>query len=97
MRLEQNVVHRKVLAPWYDTETACFFTIFFLFFVFLFSISGVTVASERADFHGYVWVPLVLLFLSAGTMVSVAIRVVRRYVNRIQNRYLKNFSHNPLE
>ncbi len=97
MRLEQNVVHRKVLAPWYDTETVCFLTIFLLFLCFLFSIAGVSVASERADYHGYVWVPLVLLFLSAGTMVSVAIRVVRRYVNRIQNRYLKNFSRKTLK
>lgn len=96
MRVDQNVVHRKVIAPWYDTEMSCFISIFVLFLVFLFSISGIFVAGENPAYHEFVWVPIVLLLLSAGTMVSIIIRVVRRYVSRIQNRYLKDFSSNTI-
>lgn len=96
MRIDQNVVHRKVIAPWYDSEISCFITVFVLFFVFLFSISGLSVASEKIEYHEFVWVPIMLLLMSAGTIISIIVRVVRRYVSRIQNRYLKNFSHNAL-
>jgi len=97
MSPDQNVVHRKVVVPWYDTEAVCFFTIFVLFLIFLFAIIGISVASEEPDFHRHVWVPIILLILSSGVMVSITIRLVRRYVTRFQNRYLKEFSHNPLE
>ena len=97
MSPDQNVVHRKVVVPWYDTEAVCFSTLFILLLIFLFAIVGISVASEEPDFHQHVWVPIILLALSSGVMVSIAVRLVRRYVTRFQNRYLKEFTHKPLK
>ena len=90
---DQSVVHRKVVVPWYDTEAVCFLTIVVLFLVFLFAVSGITVASEDPEFYRHVWLPVLLLVMTSGVMVSIAVRLVRRYVGRYQNRYLKGFSH----
>jgi hypothetical protein len=94
---DQSVVHRKVVVPWYDTEAVCYLTIFLLFLVFLFAVTGITVASEDPGYHRHVWIPILLLILTSGVMISVAVRLVRRYVSRFQNRYLKEFSHKTLK
>ena len=97
MSTDQNVVHRKIVVPWYDTEAVCFLTIFVLFLIFLFAIAGISAASEDPDFHRHVWIPILLLVMTSGVMISIAVRLVRRYVSRFQNRYLKTSSHKTLK
>jgi hypothetical protein len=97
MRPDQSVVHRKVFAPWYDTETVCFIGIFFLFLVFLFSLAGVSVCSENPEFRDHVWAPVFLLFASCIVLLSITIRLTRRTIARYQNRYFKDFSSEGLE
>jgi hypothetical protein len=82
MQLDQNPVFRDVIVPWYDSDTLCFISIIFSVLVILFGIAGATVAYETAEFHGYLWVPLLLVFLSAGVAVSIATRLIKRYYRR---------------
>jgi len=97
MRPDQNAVHRKVFAPWYDTEAVCFITMIFMFLVFLFSLVGFSVCGENSEFREHVWVPFVLLFTSGIVLVSITIRLTRRTISRYQDKYLKDFSSDGLE
>ena len=97
MKPDQNAVHRKVFAPWYDTETACSITMFFMFLVFLFSLAGVSVCGEYPEFNKHIWVPGFLFFASSIVLVSITIRLTRRNISRYQDRYLKDFSSDGLE
>jgi len=96
-RSDQNAVHRKVFAPWYDTEAVCVITMFLMFLVFLFSLTGVSVCGENPEFREHVWMPFVLLFASSIVLVSIAIRLGRRIVSRYQGKYPVDFSSDGLE
>ena len=85
MRLDQNPVYRKVIVPWYDSEIACLGLIAFLFVVFLIGFIGISVASENISYGSYIWVPIVLVVLSGGIILSITIRLIRRYAN-IKNK-----------
>ncbi len=82
MRLDQNPVYRKAIYPWYDTEAACYVLLAFMFFVFLFGIAGISVARGIAAYHSFIWVPYLLIILSSAVILSISIRLVRRYVTR---------------
>jgi hypothetical protein len=64
MRLDQNPMFRKVIVPWYDSETACFLMIVFMVFVFLFGFLGVAAARETAEYNEHIWVPVLLMLMS---------------------------------
>jgi hypothetical protein len=81
MRLDQNPVYRKVIVPWYDSEFACLVLIVLLFVVLLFGFIGISVASESIFYGSYIWVPIVLVVLSGGIILSLTIRLIRRYAN----------------
>ena len=79
MPADKNPVFRKAIIPWYRSTGAFFIVIFFMLLVFLFSIAGVTVATEDPAYRGYVWVPVALLAMSAGIIITTAARLVKRY------------------
>ena len=85
MRLDQNPVYRKVIVPWYDSEIACLVLIVLLFVAFLFGFIGISVVSESISYGSYIWVPIVLVVLSGGIILSLTIRLIRRYAN-IKNK-----------
>lgn len=82
MPLDQNPLFRKVIAPWYDTEKACYIVIVFMFLVLLFGIAGISAASEKAEYNDYIWVPVLLVVMSAVVIVSISIRLIKRYVHQ---------------
>ncbi len=82
MRLEKNPVFRKVIVPWYDSETLCFMLVFLMFLVFLFSVVGILVAGEKTEYLGYVWVPILIVVMSGIVIISITIRLVGRYFKR---------------
>lgn len=96
MSMEQNVVHRKSFTPWYDTDTMCAVTMIFTILVFVFGLAGLSVCEETIRFRAYAWVPFLLLTLNGILFVSLFIRLIKRYIMRHQNRYLKDFSGNGL-
>lgn len=79
MPSDKNPVFRKAIIPWYHSKTACGVTIAFMLLVFLFGLAGVSVAHANADFNGYIWVPLVLVVLSAFIITVTIIRLVRQH------------------
>jgi len=82
MRLDQHPIFRKVVVPWYDSETACFLMIIFMMIVFLFGFLGVAVARETVEYHKHLWVPVLLMIMSGLVIVSTTIRLIKRYAYR---------------
>ena len=76
---EENPVFRKTVLPWYDSEAACLVMIIFMYLVFLFSATGIYVASENAVYRNFTWVPWLLSALSTVVIISTTIRLIRRY------------------
>jgi len=54
-------------------------TISFMVLVLLFGLVGISVTREIEQYHNYVWVPVVLVVLSTGVMISAIIRLIRRH------------------
>ena len=79
MRLHKNPVFRKVIVPWYDSETAGLIVIAFMLLIFLFGLAGIAVARDTLEYNGYIWVPVLLMIMSGTVMVSTIIRLIKRY------------------
>jgi hypothetical protein len=82
MRIDQNPLFRKVIVPWYDSESACYIVIFFMVLVFLFGFAGISATRENIAYHEYVWVPVLLVLMSGGVIISTTIRLIKRYSRR---------------
>ena len=82
MRIDPNPMFRKVIVPWYDSETACLIVIVFMFLVFLFGFAGISVAREQTEYVEYIWIAILLVILSGAVIVSTTVRLVKRYVRR---------------
>lgn len=78
MRLDQNPVFRKIIVPWYDSDTACYLLIVFMIFVIFFGMTGISVCCETPEYQEHIWVPLVLVLLSGGVFISASIRMIKR-------------------
>jgi hypothetical protein len=72
-------VFRKAANPWYRSKTVYGLTITFMVIVLLFGLVGISVTREIEQYHDYVWVPVVLVVLSTGVMISAIIRLIRRH------------------
>ena len=82
MRIDQNPLFREVIVPWYDSESACYIIIFFMVLVFLFGFAGISATRENIAYHEYVWVPVLLVLMSGGVIISTTIRLIKRYSRR---------------
>jgi len=82
MRLDQNPSFRKVIVPWYDSETACLVVIVLMGLVILYAAAGMSVAQEDKGFQQYLWVPVTLMLLSGIVIFSISFRLVKRYLQR---------------
>ena len=72
-------VFRKTTNPWYQAKMVYGIIIVFMLGVLLFGLVGISVTREIKQYHGYVWVPIILVVLSTGVMISAIIRLIRRY------------------
>jgi hypothetical protein len=82
MRLDQNPFFRKVIVPWYDSEAACWVVIVFAGLVFLFALTGSSIAYGHPEYHRYRWVPMLLMAMSGGVIISTSVRLFKRYLHR---------------
>ena len=78
MPSHKSPVFRKAVIPWYNSKTVYIIVIVFLLLVFLFAMVGISVSRENPAYNGYVWVPIVLLVLSAGTIITTIVRLIYR-------------------
>jgi hypothetical protein len=83
MAREKNPVFRRTIIPWYDSDRACWIVVGFTTAAAVFSVGGIFVALEKPSFHSYIWLPLLLLLMSAGVAVTTLIRLFRRYLERL--------------
>jgi hypothetical protein len=79
MPFNKDPVFRKAIIPWYNSKTAYIIVIVFMLLVFLFALAGISVAREYPAYNGYVWVPIILLVLSAGIIITTMARLIKRY------------------
>ncbi len=79
--MPSNKIHvfRKTANPWYQSKMVYALTITFTVLVLLFGLVGISVTREIEQYHAYVWVPVVLVVLSTGVMLSAIIRLIRRH------------------
>lgn len=83
MRYDEKPVYRKLIVPWYDTKTACLIVIVFMLMVFLFGLVGVSVAGESTEQYAKIWLPILLIVISAGIIISTGIRLAKRFRHRL--------------
>ncbi len=81
MQLDQNPFFRKAITSWYDSSFACWTLIGMMFFVFVFALAGMMVASGEPDFAEHLWFPGFLAFLSGFLVLKVFIRIGVRSKN----------------
>jgi hypothetical protein len=79
MPLDKSPVFRKVVLPWYRSKVVCICMLIFMVLVFCFGLIGISVAREDAAYRPHLWLPIVLVVLSGGLMLSFGIRLIRRY------------------
>jgi len=82
MRIDQNPLFRKAIIPWYDSEAVCIGVIVFMIIVFFFGVVGISVVRENAEYHGYVWIAVLLVVMSAAVIFSTTIRLIKRHARR---------------
>jgi len=82
MRIDQNPLFRKAIIPWYDSEAVCIGVIVFMIIVFFFGVVGISVVRENTEYHGYVWIAVLLVVMSATVIFSTIIRLIKRHARR---------------
>ncbi len=82
VRLGDDPFFRKQIFPWYDSDAACIVLFIILLPVLLFGFAGVSAALDVPEYRAHVWLPALLVFLTAGVMTSLFMRLVGRYARR---------------
>jgi hypothetical protein len=88
MLSESKPMFRKVIYPFYESETACIAIIAVTLILIIFSAAGISVAREESKYNDYVWVPVTLLIMSAAILVPAAIRLIKQYIVRSSNKII---------
>ena len=82
MRYDEKPVHRKLIVPWHDNRLTCLIVIVSMLAVFLFALAGISAAGESPMRHKVIWLPILLMGLSASVIISTAVRLFKRYRHR---------------
>ena len=78
----QRPIYRKVIVPWYDSDTTCIIVVVLMIAVIVFAIVGISVTGERPEYREHLWFPLLLLLLSATVSTTMIIRLIRRHTHQ---------------
>ena len=54
----------------------------FMALVILFAAAGLAVARDNPDYHGYIWVSVLLLAMSVTIIAATVIRLIKRYTQK---------------
>lgn len=87
MPLKKDYVFRKKIFPWYKSKTIYVIAILFMLWVFVFGIVGIVVAREYAEYHGYIWVPVLLVVLSGAVLITSSYHLLKRYLARSSDSF----------
>ncbi len=87
MLYDKKPIYRKLIIPWFDSETTCFFVMFFMVVVIWFALMGLDVAYEKVEYNRHMWVPFLLMLMSTWVFVSTSIRMIRRYKHHTSKHF----------
>ena len=73
---------RRAIVPWYDSDAVCYSVVALMTVILLFSIIGIVAAREGPEYRGDTWVPVLLVLMSLGVIVSTVVRLVMRNARR---------------
>jgi hypothetical protein len=82
MRPDRSPIFRKTISPWYDSEMFCAVVIGLMVMVLLFSACGLWIARDNTEYDSHLWVPASLLLMCLYVILSISIRLVRRFPRR---------------
>jgi Na+/H+ antiporter NhaC len=82
MPSDKNPVFRKVIIPWYNSTTIYIIVLIIMLLVLFFAMAGISVSTESAEYHRYVWVPATLLVMTAAIIIATVARLIKRYTQK---------------
>jgi hypothetical protein len=88
MRYDEKPIYRKLIVPWYDSQKICLFVLLLMLLVFLFALAGVSIAGEYPEHRTKIWLPILVLVMSASVIITTAFRLIKR----IRYRFSKDLS-----
>jgi hypothetical protein len=78
LRQDRSPVFRKAIFPWYDSDWFCIAAICLGLFAGLLGGVGWDVAGDVPAYRAHLWLPALLIGLSAALVVSTVVRILRR-------------------
>lgn len=72
------VLEKKRILAWHDTTLVYVVLALFSMGTVIFSLTGIKVALDAAEYAEYVWIPKLLLVMSAVLLVFSVFRLLRR-------------------
>jgi len=82
MKFDRSPLFRKTISPWYDSEAICALIITLMVMILMFSICGLWVVRSQPEYHSHLWVPLSLVIMCLYVILSISIRLMRRFPRR---------------
>jgi hypothetical protein len=82
MPSDKNPVFRKVIIPWYNSTTVYIIVLIIMLLVLFFAIAGISVSRENPEYQGYVWIPAILLAMTAAIIIPTTARLIKRYTQK---------------
>lgn len=96
MSTDQDSIHRKEILPWYESASTHAAFAVMMFLVFIFGTLGIIEAYDTIIYIDYVWVPVLLMFMSGVMLIAAVIRLVRKYIHQAEDVYFVEFRQNRL-
>lgn len=78
VKFKSELLFRRAIIPWYDTDPAMLLTLAFAVATLLFSLFGVAAVLDTPHYHAAIWVPGLLGILSLTITISMLIRLIGR-------------------
>ena len=82
MLSDKNPVFRKVIIPWYNSTAVYIIVLIIMLLVLFFAMAGISVSRENSGYQGYVWVPALLLAMTAAIIITTIARLIKRYTQK---------------
>ncbi|MGD9973999.1 MAG: hypothetical protein AB7S77_13140 [Desulfatirhabdiaceae bacterium] len=97
MSLNARPVFRRILTPWYDSDTTCLVVVAAMGAALVFGLAGMLTVFEIQSYRRFAWIPLLVSLLSGGVLVSTTIRMIIRHVQRRKEKLLMPETQKSME
>jgi|GEM_PF-173733 hypothetical protein len=97
MSLNERPVFRRILTPWYDSDTTCLVVVAVMGAALVFGLAGILTVFEIQSYRRFAWIPLLVSLLSGGVLVSTTTRMTIRHVQRRKEKLLMPETQKSME